>query len=134
MISNKKKYNTVFLSGNFNVLHSGHLRLFNEAKKIGKRLIIGVYGDKFQENKNAIKQNLRLNNLKHILDIRKPQKVIFESDESLVVDPYSAKLIVTLFESLSKRNQFELTRLLNKNKFEFSRAAEFALKQLSPKD
>ncbi|MDC0453483.1 PfkB family carbohydrate kinase [Alphaproteobacteria bacterium] len=66
MISNKKKYNTVFLSGNFNVLHSGHLRLFNEAKKIGKRLIIGVYGDKFQENKNAIKQNLRLNNLKHI--------------------------------------------------------------------
>ena len=89
---------------------------------------------KKKKKEEATKKESVLNNLKHILDIRKPQKVIFESDESLVVDPYSAKLIITLFESLTKRNQFELTRLLNKNKFEFSRAAEFALKQLSPKD
>jgi hypothetical protein len=75
-----------------------------------------------------------LNNLKRILNLKKPQKVIFESDESLIIDPYNANLIMTLFESLSKRNQFELTRLLNKNKFEFSRVAEFALKQLSSKD
>ena len=63
---NKKKFKKIFLNENFNVLHSGHLRLFNEAKKIGDKLIVGVYGDKFQENKSAVKEKLRLENIKHI--------------------------------------------------------------------
>lgn len=38
----KKSVNTVFVSGVFNVLHIGHIRLFSFAKTIGARLVIGV--------------------------------------------------------------------------------------------
>ena len=39
---NKK---TVFVSGNFNVLHPGHLRLLRFAKESGDHLIIGLQSD-----------------------------------------------------------------------------------------
>ena len=41
-----KKNKTVFISGNFNILHSGHLRLFNFAKRLGDKLIVGILSDK----------------------------------------------------------------------------------------
>jgi rfaE bifunctional protein kinase chain/domain len=44
-VSDKKKI-TVFISGNFNVLHPGHLRLFRFAKELGTKLIVGVESDK----------------------------------------------------------------------------------------
>ena len=37
---------TVFVSGNFNVLHPGHLRLFRFARELGGRLIVGVQSDR----------------------------------------------------------------------------------------
>lgn len=36
------KTKTVFISGNFNVLHAGHIRLFAFGKQLGDRLILGV--------------------------------------------------------------------------------------------
>jgi len=36
---------TVFVSGNFNVLHPGHLRLLRFAKEYGDRLIVAVQSD-----------------------------------------------------------------------------------------
>lgn len=35
----------VFISGNFNVIHPGHLRLFNFAKECGDYLVVGVVSD-----------------------------------------------------------------------------------------
>lgn len=32
----------VFISGNFNVVHPGHIRLFKKARELGSRLVIGV--------------------------------------------------------------------------------------------
>ncbi|MFM7615722.1 MAG: adenylyltransferase/cytidyltransferase family protein [Synechococcales cyanobacterium] len=37
---------TVFVSGNFNVLHPGHLRLLRFAKECGDRLIVAVQSDR----------------------------------------------------------------------------------------
>lgn len=36
---------TVFISGNFNILHPGHQRLINFARDFGERLVIGVNSD-----------------------------------------------------------------------------------------
>ena len=38
-----------FISGKFNVLHPGHLRLFRHAKEISDVLVVGVYADQFLE-------------------------------------------------------------------------------------
>ena len=36
-----------FISGKFNVVHAGHLRLFRHAKEISDRLIVGIYADSY---------------------------------------------------------------------------------------
>jgi rfaE bifunctional protein kinase chain/domain len=35
----------VFVSGNFNIIHPGHLRLLNFARTCGDRLVVGLYAD-----------------------------------------------------------------------------------------
>jgi rfaE bifunctional protein kinase chain/domain len=35
----------VFVSGNFNIIHPGHLRLLNFAKSCGDRLVVGLFAD-----------------------------------------------------------------------------------------
>lgn len=51
---------TVFISGRFNVLHPGHLRLFRFAKECGDHLIVGVESDLLAKNSAYVKENLRL--------------------------------------------------------------------------
>ena len=57
--------NTILITGNFNILHSGHLRLFRYAKTISKTLIVGVNSDKKSTNK-VVKEKIRIENLKSI--------------------------------------------------------------------
>ncbi len=54
------KGNTVFVSGNFNVLHAGHLRLFRFAKECGAKLIVGVVSDQIAGNDAYVPETLRL--------------------------------------------------------------------------
>lgn len=51
---------TIFVSGQFNVLHPGHLRLFRFAKEQGGRLIVGVIGDRVAGSAAYIPEELRL--------------------------------------------------------------------------
>jgi len=51
---------TVFVSGNFNVLHPGHLRLLRFAKECGDRLIVAVLSDRLVGNAAHIPEQLRL--------------------------------------------------------------------------
>ena len=54
---------TVFVSGKFEVLHPGHLRLFRFAKELGDRLIIGVLSDRLAEQEtksHIVPEDLRL--------------------------------------------------------------------------
>ena len=51
---------TVFISGNFNILHPGHLRLFRFSKEIADKLIVGVLSDKLAGSNSLVSQELRL--------------------------------------------------------------------------
>ena len=51
---------TVFVSGNFNVLHPGHLRLLRFARECGERLIVVVYSDRIAGNGAHVPELLRL--------------------------------------------------------------------------
>lgn len=51
---------TVFISGNFNILHPGHLRLFRFSKEIADKLIVGVLSDKLAGSNSLVSEELRL--------------------------------------------------------------------------
>ncbi len=51
---------TVFISGNFNILHPGHLRLFRFAKELGSKLIIAVNSDRLAGKAALVPEQLRL--------------------------------------------------------------------------
>ena len=51
---------TTFISGNFNILHPGHLRLLRFAKELGNRLIVCVYSDRLAGHAALVPEQLRL--------------------------------------------------------------------------
>ena len=51
---------TIFVSGNFNILHPGHLRLLRFAKELGDKLIVGVHSDEIAESNAYVAEELRL--------------------------------------------------------------------------
>ncbi|MDQ5985805.1 MAG: Bifunctional protein HldE [Syntrophus sp. SKADARSKE-3] len=55
---NKKK--TVLVSGHFNVLHPGHLRLLRFAKECGDRLVVAVQSDRMAGNSAHVPEKFRL--------------------------------------------------------------------------
>jgi rfaE bifunctional protein kinase chain/domain len=58
------KNEIVFVSGNFNIVHPGHLRLLRFAKKSGSKLLVGVISDKMAGRDAFVHQDLRLESLK----------------------------------------------------------------------
>lgn len=51
---------TVFVSGNFNILHPGHLRLLRFARELGDRLIVAVQSDRLGGSAVHIPEHMRL--------------------------------------------------------------------------
>jgi len=51
---------TVFVSGNFNVLHPGHLRLLRFARACGEKLIVGIRSDRIAGTAAHVPEHLRL--------------------------------------------------------------------------
>ena len=60
----KKKI--VFVSGRFNILHPGHLRLLKFAKECGDHLVVGVESNKLAFGAVYVDEKDRLNSLKSI--------------------------------------------------------------------
>jgi rfaE bifunctional protein kinase chain/domain len=54
------KNSIVFVSGHFNILHPGHLRLLRAAKEYGKRLVVAVESDRLAGLAAHLPENLRL--------------------------------------------------------------------------
>jgi rfaE bifunctional protein kinase chain/domain len=50
----------VFVTGNFNIVHSGHLRLLGYAKECGDYLVIGVLSDRLAGTSAHLSENARL--------------------------------------------------------------------------
>lgn len=74
-----KSLKTVLVSGSFNVLHPGHLRLLRFARECGDHLIVAVQSDRIAGNSAHVLEKLRLDGIKSIGWI--DQAFIF--DESL---------------------------------------------------
>jgi len=53
----KKK---ILICGNFNIVHSGHIRIFEFAKKMNAKLIVGVFCDRIARKKVFIHEKQRL--------------------------------------------------------------------------
>ena len=90
-----KHKRTVFVSGKFEVLHPGHLRLFRFARELGDRLIVGVLSDRLAEQEtdsHLVPEDLRLEGVRsnsgvdEAIFIDKPiEKVIDEIRPDYVV-------------------------------------------------
>lgn len=61
-----KKVEKVLITGNFNILHPGHLRLFLFAKELGNHLTVLVNSDKIAGPDAYVNENFRLEALKSI--------------------------------------------------------------------
>ena len=56
---------TAFVSGNFNVVHPGHLRLFRYAREKADRLVVGVFSDALGGDHIFISEALRMDALRN---------------------------------------------------------------------
>ena len=142
-----KKNKTIFVSGMFNILHSGHLKLFKFAREIGSKLIIGVHSDKLASHKAYIDQKDRLEAVKNCTLVNKvvlinnsvsetllnlkPNIVLkgkeFEkifNEEANIVSSYGGKLIFSSGETI-----YSSKEILSKEFTEFA-----SLKIELPKD
>ena len=61
-----KKNLKIMVCGNFNVIHSGHIRILEFAKKLGKKLIVGVYSDQLAGRAALINEKKRLKGIKSL--------------------------------------------------------------------
>jgi len=50
---NEKKYDIMILSGGFDPIHKGHVRMFKAAKNMAYKVIVGLNSDKWLVNKKG---------------------------------------------------------------------------------
>ena len=110
------KHGTVFVSGTFNVLHPGHLRLLKFAKDSGDRLVVGVLSDQVAGVAAHVPQEFRLEavkmhalvdeaflindsvneailKVKPALVVKGKEHRVKDNPEQQAVDSYGAKLL-----------------------------------------
>ncbi len=82
-----KSERTVFVSGKFEILHPGHLRLFRFALELGDRLVVGVLSDRLAEqvtDTHVVPEDLRLEGVQsnsgvdEVIFIDKPVEEVIE--------------------------------------------------------
>jgi len=59
-VTKSKEQKTVLVSGHFNVIHPGHLRLLRFARECGTRLVVAVESDRLAGNAAHVPEHLRL--------------------------------------------------------------------------
>lgn len=59
-----KKKEKILITGNFNILHPGHLRILKFAKDLGDKLIVGVHSDEIGGSGVHVPEDMRLENVK----------------------------------------------------------------------
>ena len=141
---------TVFISGNFSILHPGHIRLFQLAKSLGDRLIVGVNSDETVvsvlnvpiamrlESVNAIQmvdQTIVINgDLEKVLLEVKPDVVLkgreheyLENIEQDIVTKYGGKLVFGSGDFVMSSKEFFSSIEMRPNVFE-SAGKPFAIR------
>lgn len=128
----------VFVSGHFNILHTGHIRLLQYAKECGDYLIVGVESDRIAGEAAHINEQYRLEGVKlnnlvdevvlidepivDFISILKPDIIIKGKEhelkfnpEKLIIEKYGGKLFFssgeTIFSSLELiKKEYELNK------------------------
>lgn len=93
---------TVFVSGHFNILHPGHLRLLRFAKECGDKLIVGVESDLIAGNAAHISENFRLEGLQSLNWI--DDVFIMNDDVTEIIQKLRPNIIVKGKEHESQHN------------------------------
>jgi rfaE bifunctional protein kinase chain/domain len=86
MTSHPMNTRTVFVSGHFNVLHPGHLRLLRFAKQYGGRLLVAIESDRLAGNAAHVPEQMRLEGIQSNSWV----------DEAFIIDEPVAKVIARL--------------------------------------
>lgn len=92
----------VFVSGQFNVLHPGHLRLFRFAKEHGDCLLVGVNSDRIAGHDAYIPQDLRMEGVKSNSYV--DQIYLIDEPVSQVIDRLRPDIVVKGIEHQFKYN------------------------------
>ena len=143
----------VLVTGNFNVLHAGHIRLLEFAKKCGKRLVVGVNSDSVAGGAVQVDQNSRMRTVQSIgcvdqvvlnegvigtlIENIRPDVVVkgkeyefSENEELKTLQTYGGKLVFSSGEvgfsfTEDKPNQFMLGEKLKSKIHEFMARHKF---------
>jgi len=100
-----KKLKKVFVYGNFNIIHPGHLRFLKFAKKLGDELIVGVYSDKYAAEFVFIQQKFRMEALKQNIYVDKI--ILINSSIEKVISKIKPDVVVKGKEHETKINPEE---------------------------
>jgi D-beta-D-heptose 7-phosphate kinase/D-beta-D-heptose 1-phosphate adenosyltransferase len=82
----KKKNIVVAVSGGFDPIHIGHVRMFNEAKKLGDKLTVILNNDNWLKKKKGFVFMPELERKEIIESLRSVDKVVITSHKSNDVD------------------------------------------------
>lgn len=94
---------TSYISGNFEILHDGHLRIFHYAKSISEHLIVGVYD--YNNKKLSTTLDQRIGELKNckIID----EVIVVSGDELQTLDDIKPNYIIKSPEHRDKVNEIQ---------------------------
>ncbi|MAV81876.1 MAG: hypothetical protein CMI90_00250 [Pelagibacteraceae bacterium] len=102
-----------FISGNFQIIHSGHLRLFKFARQFSDKLVVGIYADKnIYSNKKALSSSIKvLKNSPYVDEV-----VTIRGNIIKVLSQIKPNFIVKGYEHSTKKNIEDKYVSINKNK------------------
>ena len=96
------KYKKVIITGKFNIIHPGHIRILEFAKSISEKLIVGVLSDKLAKDDSFIKDKTRLLNIKSIKLIDEAQ--IIKNSIEQFIQTMKPDAVIKGFEYKNKFN------------------------------
>ena len=143
------KEKIVFVSGKFNIVHPGHLRLLNFAKNCGDKLVVGLLADEsdgvvvgFDDRKTAVESLEAVNEvivttsegLVDLLESLKPDVVVKGREyarqfniEKETVKSYGGRLLFSGGDVTFSSRDLIKREILKQNLFELERKANSSL-------
>ena len=139
---------TVFVSGFFNILHPGHMRLLRFASELGERLVVGVLSDDLAGDVDTIGQGSRLEaieNLRMVDDafiidgsvtdtikriqpdivVKGREHLNVENEEVEVLDSYGGRLVFSSGDSFFSSTDLIHNEFKNPRRLPIDLPAEF---------
>jgi rfaE bifunctional protein kinase chain/domain len=98
----KRKYESALITGHFNILHPGHIRIFKFAKSIAKNLTIGVEPNEFNKESIFIDEKERLDSINQIELV--DNAFIFKKNLENAIKKTNPDIIIKGQEHASKNN------------------------------